>query len=32
MLRDMIAFILSFPNVWFATGEAVAQAWLDQQG
>jgi hypothetical protein len=32
MLREMIAYILSFPHVWFGTGEEVAQAWLDQQG
>jgi peptidoglycan-N-acetylglucosamine deacetylase len=28
MLREMIAFIKSFPNVWFATGTEVAQAWI----
>ncbi|RKK03504.1 polysaccharide deacetylase [Pseudoroseomonas wenyumeiae] len=28
MLREMIAFIKSFPNVWFATGSQVAEAWI----
>ncbi|MFC0388470.1 polysaccharide deacetylase family protein [Muricoccus vinaceus] len=28
LLRDMIAFIKSFPNVWFATGTEVAEAWI----
>lgn len=28
LLREMIAFIKTFPNVWFATGEEVAQAWI----
>ena len=27
LLRDVIAFIKSFPNVWFATGTEVAEAW-----
>ena len=27
MLRELIAFIRTFPNVWFATGTEVAQAW-----
>ena len=30
LLREMLAFIRSFPGVWFATGEEVARAWLDQ--
>ena len=30
LLRDMIAFIQSFPDVWFATGSEITQAWLDQ--
>ena len=25
--REMIAWIQSFPNVWFATGTEVAEAW-----
>lgn len=28
LLREMIAFIKTFPNVWFATGEEVAEAWI----
>jgi len=28
LLRDMIAFLKSFPNVWFATGTEVAEAWI----
>lgn len=31
MLRQMISFIQSFPNVWFATGDEIARVWLDQQ-
>jgi peptidoglycan/xylan/chitin deacetylase (PgdA/CDA1 family) len=27
LLREMIAFIRTFPHVWFATGEEVAAAW-----
>jgi peptidoglycan/xylan/chitin deacetylase (PgdA/CDA1 family) len=27
LLRDMIAFIQGFPNVWFANGTQVAEAW-----
>ncbi|WP_338665283.1 polysaccharide deacetylase [Pararoseomonas sp. SCSIO 73927] len=27
LLREMIGFIKSFPNVWFATGTEVAEAW-----
>ena len=27
LLREMIAFIRTFPDVWFATGTEVAQAW-----
>jgi hypothetical protein len=27
LLRQMIAFMRSFPDVWFATGEEVASAW-----
>ena len=27
LLRDLIAFIRSFPDVWFATGTDVARAW-----
>jgi peptidoglycan/xylan/chitin deacetylase (PgdA/CDA1 family) len=28
MLREMIAFIKTFPDVWFATGTEVAEAWV----
>jgi peptidoglycan/xylan/chitin deacetylase (PgdA/CDA1 family) len=28
LLREMIAFIKTFPNVWFATGTEVAEAWI----
>lgn len=28
MLRELIAFIRTFPNVWFATGTEVAEAWI----
>lgn len=28
LLREMIAFIRTFPKVWFATGTEVAQAWV----
>jgi len=28
MLREMIAFIKTFPDVWFATGTEVAEAWI----
>jgi len=27
LLRDLIAYIKTFPNVWFATGSDVADAW-----
>ena len=27
LLREMIAFIKTFPDVWFATGEEIATAW-----
>lgn len=27
LLREMIAFIRTFPHVWFATGEEIATAW-----
>ena len=27
LLREMIGFIRTFPNVWFATGTQVAEAW-----
>lgn len=30
LLREMIAFMRSFPDVWFATGAEVAQAWSDE--
>ena len=26
-MRELIAFIRTFPNVWFATGTEVAEAW-----
>ena len=29
MLREMIAFMRGFPDVWFATGAQIAQAWSD---
>lgn len=32
LLREMISFIQSFPNVWFATCDEAARFWLDQQG
>ena len=34
LLREMIAFIRTFPGVWFATGAQVAEAWsfLNEQG
>lgn len=28
LLREMIGWIRSFPNVWFATGTEVAEAWI----
>lgn len=28
LLRELIAFIRSFPDVWFATGTEVAEAWI----
>lgn len=28
LLRELIAFIRTFPNVWFATGAEVAEAWV----
>jgi hypothetical protein len=28
LLREFIAFTLRFPNVWYATGRQVADAWL----
>ena len=28
LLREMIAFIQTFPDVWFATGEQIADAWV----
>jgi peptidoglycan/xylan/chitin deacetylase (PgdA/CDA1 family) len=31
MLREMIAYIKAFPNIWFATGEEIASAWLNTQ-
>ena len=31
MLRDFIAYIRRFPNVWFATGQEVAEAWATQE-
>lgn len=27
LLREMIAWIQTFPGVWFATGTEVAEAW-----
>jgi hypothetical protein len=27
MLREFIAFMKRYPDVWFATGQEVAQAW-----
>lgn len=30
LLRRMVAFIKSFPDVWFSTGTQVAEAWLAQ--
>ena len=30
LLSEMIAFMRSFPNVWFATGAEITQAWLAQ--
>ena len=30
LLRDMISYIQSLSNVWFATGGQIAQAWLEQ--
>ena len=34
LLREMIAFMRSFPDVWFATGAEVAEAWaaLEAEG
>ena len=34
LLREMIAFMRSFPDVWFATGADVAEAWakLEAEG
>ncbi len=29
LLRELIAFIKTFPGVWFATGAEIAQAWSD---
>ena len=26
-LQEFIQFVLKFPNVWFATGREVAEAW-----
>ena len=31
MLREMISFMQSFPNVWFAKGEEIARNWLELQ-
>jgi peptidoglycan/xylan/chitin deacetylase (PgdA/CDA1 family) len=31
MLRDLIAYIRRFPNVWFATGQEVAEAWAARE-
>ena len=31
MLRDMISFMQSFSDVWFATGEEVSRAWLERK-
>jgi peptidoglycan-N-acetylglucosamine deacetylase len=28
LMRELIAFIRTFPNVWFATGTEVAEAWV----
>ncbi len=28
LLRELIAFIRTFPDVWFATGAEVAEAWV----
>jgi peptidoglycan/xylan/chitin deacetylase (PgdA/CDA1 family) len=28
MLKELIVFLQSFPRVWFATGQEVAEAWL----
>lgn len=30
LLRRMIGFVRTFPAVWFATGSAIAEAWLAQ--
>ncbi|MGH6720426.1 MAG: polysaccharide deacetylase family protein, partial [Alphaproteobacteria bacterium] len=30
LLRRMIGFVRTFPDVWFATGSAIAEAWLAQ--
>ena len=32
LLREFIAWIKTFPGVWFATGSQVAEAWLSQAG
>ncbi|MGL4285696.1 MAG: polysaccharide deacetylase family protein, partial [Phreatobacter sp.] len=28
LLRELIAYIRTFPGVWFATGTEVAEAWV----
>ncbi|MGY3364223.1 hypothetical protein ACVWZL_001348 [Bradyrhizobium sp. GM2.4] len=30
LIRELIAFIRTFPNVWFATGTEVAQHWVEE--
>jgi peptidoglycan/xylan/chitin deacetylase (PgdA/CDA1 family) len=32
LLRRFIAFVKTFPGVWFATGTQIAEAWLATQG
>ena len=32
LLREFIAWIKTFPGVWFATGSDIADAWLAQAG
>jgi hypothetical protein len=32
LVRKLIAWIKTFPDVWFATGNQVAEAWLAQAG
>ncbi|MGB6009274.1 polysaccharide deacetylase family protein [Castellaniella sp.] len=32
LLRRFIAYTRTFPNVWYANAQEVAQAWLDQKG